>query len=152
MIKFKNNNKYFIMNNKKIYRSSKNKIIFGVCGGLAEYFEVDPLLIRILFLVISFPGPGIFLYLILAILMPTENNKNGNNIESKKRTKQSTKEVEGNGNWPKDIRNIVGVIIIIFGLNILFSNLLKIDILSWIGWNVLWSLVIIFIGIKIIRN
>ncbi len=145
------------MNNKKIYRSSKNKIIFGVCGGLAEYFEVDPLLIRILFLVISFPGPGVFLYLVLAILMPSENNKtdlNRDNIqeETKKRTKQLAKEVKGNGNWPKDMRNIVGIIVIIFGLNILFSNLLKIDILGWIGWSVLWSLVIIFIGIKIIKN
>jgi phage shock protein C len=38
------------MNNKKIYRSEQNKIIFGVGGGLAEYFEIDPLLIRALFL------------------------------------------------------------------------------------------------------
>jgi phage shock protein C len=146
------------MNNKKIYRSEKNKIIFGVCGGLAEYFEVDPLLIRIFFVLFSLSGgTGIFLYIILAILMPKENdkteiNKDNLEVEAKKRTKQLAKELKENNSWIKDARNILGLFIILIGLNMLFSNLFNINIFSWISWGIIWAVIIIFIGIKIIKK
>jgi len=58
---------------KKLYRSRKNKILFGVCSGLAKYFGVDPTLVRILFIALAIlKGYGIILYLLLAILMPEE--------------------------------------------------------------------------------
>ena len=49
----------------------KDKKIFGVCGGLGEYFDIDPTIVRIIFLasVLIF-GTGLLLYLILAIVMP----------------------------------------------------------------------------------
>ena len=52
---------------------SKDKKIFGVCGGLGNYFDVDPTIIRIAFLVgfIIF-GSGLVLYLIMALVMPSE--------------------------------------------------------------------------------
>ena len=51
----------------------KDKKIAGVCGGLGDYFEIDPTLIRVLFLasVLIF-GTGILLYIILAVVMPDE--------------------------------------------------------------------------------
>lgn len=56
---------------KKLIKSSENKIIFGVCGGLGEYFEVDPLLFRIAFVILAFGGGGgILIYLLLALIMP----------------------------------------------------------------------------------
>ncbi|MFH1510547.1 MAG: PspC domain-containing protein [Candidatus Woesearchaeota archaeon] len=57
---------------KKLYRSEKNKMIFGVCGGIGEYFEVDPTLVRlicIIFTVLSV-GAGIIVYLLAALIMP----------------------------------------------------------------------------------
>lgn len=49
-----------------------DKKIFGVCSGLGEYFDIDPTIIRILFLVsVIFFGSGLLLYLILAIVMPS---------------------------------------------------------------------------------
>lgn len=60
---------------KKLYRSS-NRILAGVCGGIAEYFDVDPTLIRVVYLVLSLFSaafPGILLYIILLILMPNYN-------------------------------------------------------------------------------
>ncbi len=56
--------------NKRLYRGQEKKL-FGVCSGLAEYFTVDPVLVRALF-VLSFLlfGSGLLLYIILAILMP----------------------------------------------------------------------------------
>ncbi|MBE3518794.1 MAG: PspC domain-containing protein [Firmicutes bacterium] len=60
---------------KRLYRSSKDRRILGVCGGLAEYFEVDPTLVRLGVAVITlFTGfvPGIVLYILAAVLMPEE--------------------------------------------------------------------------------
>lgn len=57
---------------KRLYRSS-NRIVAGVCGGIAEYFDVDPTLIRVVYLALtlfSVAFPGLLLYLIMMILMP----------------------------------------------------------------------------------
>ena len=56
---------------KKLYRSKTNKKIFGVCGGLAEYFEIDATIVRlILALLVVFAGFGVLAYLIAALIMP----------------------------------------------------------------------------------
>jgi phage shock protein C len=60
---------------KKLYRSS-NRILAGVCGGIAEYFDVDPTLIRVVYVflsVFSAGFPGLLLYIILMVLMPNYN-------------------------------------------------------------------------------
>jgi phage shock protein C len=51
----------------------KNKKIFGVCGGLGDYFDMDPTVIRAMFLIgVIIFGSGILLYIILALIMPEE--------------------------------------------------------------------------------
>jgi phage shock protein C len=61
---------------KKLYRSRRNRVLFGVCGGLGEYFKIDPTLIRILFIIAAFlRGSGILLYLILAVVIPDESRE-----------------------------------------------------------------------------
>ena len=56
---------------KRLYRSEKNKIIAGVCGGIAEYLEVDPVIIRLIWVVASLAwGAGILAYLIAWIIIP----------------------------------------------------------------------------------
>ena len=59
--------------NKRLYRSAKSKVFGGVAGGIAEYFEIDPVIIRLLFVVIAFAGGGgAVVYLILWIALPLE--------------------------------------------------------------------------------
>ncbi len=59
------------MNNQKLYRSQTNKVFAGVCGGLAEYFDVDPVVIRVLFvLMVLFGGTGIVLYIAAIFIVP----------------------------------------------------------------------------------
>ncbi|MBN2651391.1 MAG: PspC domain-containing protein [Spirochaetales bacterium] len=58
---------------KKLFRSKKNKMVAGVLGGLAEYFNIDATLVRVIgILIILFSGfvPGIVAYLILILIMP----------------------------------------------------------------------------------
>lgn len=59
--------------NKKLYKSTKDSKISGVCGGIAEYFNIDPVLIRITFVFLIFFGlMGLILYIVLAIVMPKQ--------------------------------------------------------------------------------
>lgn len=57
---------------KKLYRSSTDKKIAGVCGGLAEYFGISPTVVRVIFIILLLPGgfPGLLPYLILWIVLP----------------------------------------------------------------------------------
>jgi len=56
---------------KRLMRSSRDKKIGGVCAGLADYFDLDPTLVRVLWLLaIFFAGTGFFIYLILWIVLP----------------------------------------------------------------------------------
>ncbi len=58
---------------KKIYRDTNNKMISGVCAGIAKYFDLDPTLIRILWVIITmFGGSGLIAYIICAIIIPEE--------------------------------------------------------------------------------
>lgn len=61
------------MTHKKLYRSTTDEMISGVCGGFAEYFDVDSTLIRLIWaLVVLFTGifPGVVVYIIAAMIMP----------------------------------------------------------------------------------
>lgn len=58
---------------KKLYKSRTNRRVFGVCGGVGEYFGVDPTLVRLLFLALSVAlGSGLMVYIIAAIVMPNQ--------------------------------------------------------------------------------
>lgn len=56
---------------KRLFRSRSERMVAGVCGGLAEYFNIDPTIVRVLFVAMSLlGGPGLILYIILAIVVP----------------------------------------------------------------------------------
>lgn len=58
---------------KKLYKSNQNKVIAGVCGGIAEYFNIDPTIIRlawVLFCLVG--GSGVLGYIICALVIPSE--------------------------------------------------------------------------------
>lgn len=58
---------------KKLYRSRDNKVLAGVCGGIGEYFEIDPVIIRLIWIVLTMIwGFGLFLYIIAIFLIPLE--------------------------------------------------------------------------------
>ena len=56
---------------KQLYKSNSNKKIAGVCGGIGEYFDIDPTLVRLGFVALSFMfGGGLVVYILAAIIMP----------------------------------------------------------------------------------
>lgn len=62
------------MQGKKLYRSRTNYMLFGVCGGLGDYFGIDPTLVRIAFVLATFltAGTAALLYLVLFFIIPPE--------------------------------------------------------------------------------
>ena len=61
------------MEAKKLYRSRKEQMVAGVCGGIAEYFAVDPTIVRLVFVLLALlGGPGLLVYIILWIVIPEE--------------------------------------------------------------------------------
>jgi phage shock protein C len=60
-------------NARRLYRSRTQRMIGGVCGGLGEYFDIDPTIVRLLFVVTALAGgPGLLAYIIMLIVVPSE--------------------------------------------------------------------------------
>lgn len=61
------------MESKKLYKSNSNKIICGVCGGIGEYFNIDPTIVRLIFIILFCgAGSGLLAYIIAAIIIPEQ--------------------------------------------------------------------------------
>lgn len=58
---------------KKLYRSKTNRIIAGVCGGLGEYFNIDPTIVRLIWILFSLAaGAGVLVYIIAWLIVPEQ--------------------------------------------------------------------------------
>jgi phage shock protein C len=66
------------MEHKKLYRSRKQRLVAGVCGGLAEYFNVDATIIRLILVILLLPGgfPGLIPYIIMWVIVPEAPREN----------------------------------------------------------------------------
>ena len=60
------------MENKKLYRSTTNYKLAGVCGGIGEYFNIDPTLVRLGWVLFSLVGAGVLAYIIAALVIPKQ--------------------------------------------------------------------------------
>ena len=64
------------MRNKRLYKSSVNYMLCGVCGGIAEYFDIDPTLVRLAWIIFCLAGgSGVLGYIIAALVMPEDPNR-----------------------------------------------------------------------------
>ena len=58
---------------KKLYKSNKNKMLDGVCGGIAEHFNIDPTLVRLGWVVFcALGGSGVLAYIVAALIIPRD--------------------------------------------------------------------------------
>jgi len=146
--------------NKKLYRSRKEKMLGGVAGGLGEYFEIDPTLVRIIFVVSLFlGGTGVLAYIILWIVVPEEpwvfymgNEKKEN--EEKKETPPSSSENYFESEYQRTVNErrqkrstVIGVILVIIGLLFLANNFIP-----RIHFSDFFPLILIGIGIGLLIN
>ena len=67
---------------KKLYKIENGKIIAGVCGGIAEYFNIDPTIVRLIWaFAVLCAGTGILLYIVAAIIMPRKSEVINNVVD-----------------------------------------------------------------------
>jgi len=131
---------------KKLYRSRKNSMIAGVCGGIAEYFDIDPTLVRLLAILIVFlGGVGILAYIIAWIIIPENPYQKSDNSDNKEYSQDDegdiTAEEKQNNN-----RHIWGGLILIFlGLFFLLRSFFpRFFVVSF------WPIILVLIGIVLI--
>lgn len=136
---------------EKLFRSRKQKVIAGVAGGLADYFNIDPVIVRILFVLLTiFHGSGILIYFILWIAVPEEPLEIAYNINvntSKTDENHSAEEQEIKAIPKNSPRYISGTILIIIGVIFLFKN-----IIPTLDLSDLLPYILILAGIFLISN
>lgn len=109
----------------------------GVCAGLANYFDIDPTLVRIIFIILTFGGgAGILIYIILALIMPLESNKSIEPVD---------KEIKKENKESKRI-NFFGAALILTGGLLLWNQISPIKIAS----EIFWPTVMIVIGLWLV--
>ena len=129
------------MANNRFYRDSKNKVLGGVCSGLANYFNLDVALLRVLFVVaFLFASFGFWLYIILWIVAPTDGQQT---MDQESETKQMpmSESVSATSSL------IAGIAVMLIGVIFLINNFIPI---SWV-WK-LWPLILVVIGVVMIVN
>ena len=107
-----------------LHRSESNRIIAGVAGGLGEYFNVDPILMRIIFILLTiFNGVGILLYIVLWAIMPSKSHNLNSGSDQVRRNVDEMKEQAAKfaadfrfSRQTSSTRQWGGVIIIVLGI------------------------------------
>lgn len=128
--------------NKKLYRSRDNQTISGVCAGFAEYFNVDPTIIRILFVIALFQwGFGVLAYIICTIIIPVSPISNSNEYIYDDTT-----------NYPssfnsKTTRIIIGIFLVVIGVISILEKLF-----NWFDFDLIWPITLISIGFLILTK
>jgi len=125
---------------RKLYRSQVSRMIGGVCGGMAEYFNIDPNLVRLLFVVLTFlGGSGVLIYIASLIIIP--NNPDQTAPETRESIIQ-------------DKPLFWGSLLIVIGLFLLFRQLgLFYSFQFWhIPWQTVWAIALIIVGAVLLFN
>ena len=146
---------------KRLYRNAKGKMIGGVCSGLADYFSIDPVLIRLVFVILVLhSGIGVLAYIILWIVVPqrveTLNAGTSAGAIEVEQTDDGGYDPTGSAFTPagskekKDARRgtfIGGIVLIVLGALFLLDNFIP-----HFGFDDFWPLVLIAIGAGMLWN
>jgi len=129
---------------KRVYRSTTEKVIGGVCGGLGEYFGIDPTWVRVLFVLSIFAnGVGLLAYLIGWIVIPRQSEPGGEaagpgDQPATALKSQAQRMHRGAGFLP-------GIILVVLGMVFLFDRAFY-----WFDFDYIWPLVLVGIGVILI--
>ncbi len=134
---------------KKLYRSRTDSMIAGVCGGLAEYFDIDTSLVRVGAVLFTLAwGSGILAYVVLWLIVP-QKSLESSVMKSEGEQKVTVKATEPDKSERDKGVLFVGIILTVLGALLLMNNYLS---FAWLSFRRLWPLLIIFIGLIIIMK
>lgn len=150
---------------KRLVRTSKNKMLGGVAAGIGNYFDLDPNIIRFLFIVLTvFGGSGVLMYLLLWLLLPSDTSETSGgrdtmreNIGQMKETvqgfaedikKEVTPEKTETEQKPKS-QGYLGVILVVLGIGFLLINL---GLLDMYIIRRFWPVLLVFLGVSLLSK
>jgi phage shock protein PspC (stress-responsive transcriptional regulator) len=154
-----------VVETKKLYRSCKDRILGGVAGGIGEYFEIDPTLIRLVIAFSFFACFGFFAYLLAWIIIPLDptcvDPKTGaeeikahaervaNDIRNavEQDVQGSAKHSEVVKSRRNNVRMWFGIILIFFAASILAENLFGIGL-----WHNFWPIILVALGVVMVAG
>lgn len=116
---------------RKLYRSRANSMIAGVCGGLGEYLNVDPNILRVVAVLLIFAkGIGFLAYIIAWAIVPRRPEMEAEVVAPEK---------------SETSKLLPGLLLIVVGLIFLLNNLIP-----WFGFSYLWPAILIVVGIALL--
>jgi phage shock protein C len=139
---------------KRLYKSRKNKVIDGVCGGIAEYLEVDPVLVRLIAaLLLIFSGGVIFIaYILGMIIIPSQPWEERGEEEPVQ--PGSAPPTGQTSNFGSAGSLVIGALLILLGAHFLLRNVPFFHgYYGWfwnMGWHFIWPSVLIAVGLLIV--
>jgi phage shock protein C len=144
----------------RLMRSRADRMVGGVCGGLAAYLRIDATIIRLLFVLMALgSGAGVFIYLVLWFVLPSEGVTESASLDANIRA--SAEEIaERARSLGADLRSqdsdanrrglmVVGAGLILVGA-VVFLNNLNIPWLAWLKVDLLWPLALVAAGVLVI--
>lgn len=150
---------------KRLVRTSKNKMLGGVATGIGDYFDLDPNIIRFLFIVLTvFGGSGVLMYLLLWLLLPSDTSETSGGRDTMRENIGQMKEtVQG---FAEDIKKEVtpektdtekksksqgylGVVLVVLGVGFLLINL---GLLDMYVIRRFWPVLLVFLGVSLLSR
>lgn len=141
---------------KKLMRSTSDEMIGGVCAGIANYLDIDPTIVRVVFALVALAnGAGVLAYIVLWVIMPPEGAEEG--VAAQETIRTGTEEItqkahqvsesvkEAAEKHRVDAAPIAAVLLLVVGLYFLLRNF-GIPWLWWLKFEVLWPIVLIGLG------
>lgn len=150
---------------RKLYRSDKGKLLLGVCSGIGEYFSIDPVLLRLFFVLLSLVnGLGIIVYIVLWLILPkgikvveeeseiieNDSESKGSNISSSEKPAERNEEIiiiERRSTFV--IYLILGLFLAVAGAFFLMKSFLMFPNI-WLAGQLLWPAVLVVAGFIVI--
>lgn len=141
----------------RLFRSESDRMLGGVCGGLGQYFNVDPVLVRLLFVLGIMAGISILIYPVLWAVIPTEskvgsatNQAIEDGTAEMAEAARPLAKVFGHDNRTV-VNSLIGAFLVFLGITFLVDSL-NIYWLRWLSLDILWPVVLIVIGLVLVQR
>ncbi|MHB1416927.1 MAG: PspC domain-containing protein [Chloroflexota bacterium] len=145
---------------RRLHRSRRDHKVLGVCGGLGEYFDVDPTIWRLVFLFALFVGGiGIYAYLGLAVVMGSPPRRTREQREVQATVGLADLRQAALEAWPglplsptqrrERRQRRMGTILVVTGL---FFLALSLNVFAWVSWDLIWPVLLIAFGFSILMR
>lgn len=139
------------MSESRLHRDTSNKVIGGVCSGLGNYLNIDPVIVRVIFVLLAlFGGGGVIIYILLWIFVPEQSFHQYYQAENMENMKE---EPPNNEQQPQPVMDpnrgsmLAGIILVALGAIFLVDRFIP-----RIYFEDLWPLLLIAVGIILLRN